>query len=163
MPTDSSLSTTNFAALVAAAAPSVREVMPWEVDQMRQTDPDLLVVDVREADEFAQVHIAGSLHVPRGVLEAACDWGYPDTVPALARARLLPIVLVCRSGSRTVLAAQSLMQMGFLHVMSMKTGVRGWNDYDLPMVDACGQRVDGDTADTLINPPVRADQLAPKA
>jgi rhodanese-related sulfurtransferase len=163
MPTDPFLATSNFAALVAAAAPSVREVMPWDVDQMRRTDPDLLVVDVREADEFAAAHIAGSLHVPRGVLEAAFDWGYPDTVPALARARRLPIVLVCRSGSRTVLAAQSLQQMGFSQVMSMKTGVRGWNDFELPLVDAIGQRVDGDTADALINPPVRSDQLAPKA
>jgi hypothetical protein len=39
----------------------------------------------------AAAHIAGALNVPRGVLEATCEWDYDDTVSALAAARERPI------------------------------------------------------------------------
>lgn len=150
-----------FAALVAETLPHIRELMPWDVDELRQTNPELLVVDIREADEYAAGHIQGSYHVPRGVLEAACDWGYSDTVPALAQARDKPVVLVCRSGNRSALAALTLQLMGFQQVYSMKTGIRGWNDYELPLYDQAGTLVDVDIAEQELNPPVRPDQVKP--
>jgi rhodanese-related sulfurtransferase len=151
-----------FANLVNAALPHIKELMPWDVDAMRKADPTLLLVDIREADEYAAGHIPGSLLVPRGILETSCDWGYSDTIPALAQARNLPVVLVCRSGNRTALAALTLQQMGYQHVFSMKTGVRGWNDYELPLVDAQGAQVDIDLADEILSPPVLPTQLAQK-
>ena len=83
-----------FAKLVASALPHIKELMPWDVDAMRQTTPDLLIVDIRETDEYAAGHIQGALLVPRGVLEASCDWGYSDTLPVLVQARNRPVVLV---------------------------------------------------------------------
>ena len=151
-----------FANLVNAALPHIKELMPWDVDAMRKVDPTLLLVDIREADEFAAGHIPGSLLVPRGILETSCDWGYSDTIPALAQARNLPVVLVCRSGNRTALAALTLQHMGYQHVFSMKTGVRGWNDFELPLVDAQGAQVDIDLADDILSPPVLPTQLAQK-
>jgi len=151
----------SFSAMVSAAAEQVRELMPWDVDELRRAQPQVLIVDIREPEEFAQAHIAGSLLVPRGVLEAASDWGYSDTVPALACARQQPVVLVCRSGNRTALAALALQQLGFEQVVSMKTGVRGWNDYELPLVDGSGAPVDIDLADQLLNPALRPEQKAP--
>ena len=148
-----------FAKLIAAALPHIKELMPWDVNSMRQSNPDLLIVDIREAQEYAGVHIQGSLLVPRGILEAACDWGYSDTVPDLAQARTRPVVLVCRSGNRTVLAAETLQLMGFEQVYSMKTGVRGWNDYELPLHDAFGQAVDIDLAEAALSPAVRPEQM----
>ncbi len=157
------MSQKTFAALVSAALSHIQEVMPWDLQAMRQANPDLLVIDIREADEYASGHIQGSWLVPRGILEAACDWGYSDTIAALAQARAKPVVLVCRSGNRTALAAMALQQMGFEQVYSLKTGVRGWNDYDLPLYTAAGTQVDGDLADDELNPPVRPDQMPPSA
>lgn len=151
----------SFAQLVAAALPEIRELMPWDVDALCQAQPDTLIVDIREPEEFAAGHMRGALAVPRGILESACDWGYSDTVPALASARAHPVVLVCRSGNRTALAALTLQQMGFAQVYSMKTGVRGWNDYELPLFDANGQQVDIDLADAQLSPALRPEQLAP--
>ncbi len=153
------MSQKTFAAQVDAALSHIKEVLPWDLQAMRQADPDLLVVDIREADEYATGYIQGSLLVPRGILEAACDWGYSDTCVALAQARAKPVVLVCRSGNRTVLAAITLQQMGFKQVYSLKTGVRGWNDYDLPLINATGEPVDGDLAAELLSPPVRPEQM----
>ena len=47
-------------------------------------------------------------------------------------------------------------------VYSMKTGVRGWNDYELPLLNQQGEQVDIDLADGELNPPVRPDQFEPK-
>ena len=152
-----------FTALVAAALPQIRELMPWDVDALRQTAPELLIVDVREADEYATGHIQGALHVPRGVLETACDWGYAETVPALAQARDKPVVLVCRSGNRTALAALTLQIMGYKQVYSMKTGIRGWNDYELPLYNAVGEQVDIDLAERALDPLVLPAQMKPPA
>ena len=147
--------------LIAECLPQVREIMPWDlVERLRQPQPPLLL-DVREPAEFAAAHIAGSLHVPRGILESAADWDYDDTVPELAAGQAREIVVVCRSGNRSVLAAHTLQRMGFAHVVSLKTGVRGWNDYEQPLVDAAGQAVDIDAADALLASRVRPEQRRP--
>lgn len=156
------MSQLSFASLVAATLPLIRELMPWDVDAMRTSNPEMLLVDIREADEYAVGHIAESLLVPRGLLEAACDWGYAETIPTLVLARAQPVVLVCRSGNRSALAALSMLQMGYQQVFSMKTGMRGWNDYDLPLINAQGDPVDPDWADNVLNPPVSPAQMAPR-
>ena len=147
--------------LVADARSRVAEIMPWDLrDRLAGAAPPLLV-DVREADEFARVHIAGALHVPRGVLEQACEWDYDETVPALAGGRQRPVVLVCRSGNRSLLAADVLPTLGYTAVVSLQTGVRGWNDFELPLVDAAGQPVDGDVVAAWLAPPLRPEQRRP--
>ncbi len=157
------MTSTTFAQFVSAALPHIQEIMPWDVDALRKTQPQLLIVDIREANEYADGHIQGSVLVPRGILETSCDWGYADTLPVLVQAREQPVVLVCRSGNRTALAALTLQQMGYRQVYSMKTGIRGWNDFDLPLVDAAGHRVDGDLAEERLNPPVLAFQQITQA
>lgn len=158
----STMTQKTFAALVADALPHVRELMPWDVEEMLVENPDLMIVDIREIEEYNVGHIRNSLHVPRGILETACDWGYAETIPELVQARDQPIVLVCRSGNRTALAALTLALMGYAEVYSMKTGVRGWNDYELPLFDADEVQVDIDEAEVELNPPVHPDQMEPK-
>ncbi len=151
-----------YADLLAAAQARVRELMPWEVAaRLRQPDPPLLL-DVREPAEFAQARIAGSINVPRGLLEAACEWDYDDTEPVLAGGRERPIVVMCRSGHRSLLAADLMMAMGFADVVSMKTGVRGWNDAELPLVEDSGVGVDADRAEAFLASRVRTDQRRPR-
>lgn len=155
------MSQKTFATLVADALPQVREVMPWDVEEMLAENPDLMLVDIREEDEYAIGHIQHALLVPRGILETACDWGYAETIPELVRARDKPIVLICRSGNRTALAAVVMQLMGYKEVYSMKTGIRGWNDYELPLFDNEGVQVDIDEAEEGFNPPVRPEQMGP--
>lgn len=140
--------------LVAEALMQIHEIFPWDLQAMLEQQPETLVVDIREPAEVATGTIAQALAVPRGILESACEWGYSDTVPALVQARQQPVVLVCRSGNRSALAALSLQQLGYEQVFSLKTGIRGWNDYELPLVNQHGELIDGDVADQLLNPPV---------
>ena len=151
-----------FMELVKDCLTTVKELMPWDLEERMQANPDILLVDVREPYEYDAMHIAGSLSVPRGILESACEWDYEETIPELVRARDREVVVVCRSGQRSVLAAHSLQVLGYKNVASLATGLRGWKDYELPLVDKDGNEVDLDDADEYFAPEVRPDQLKPK-
>lgn len=151
----------SYKTLSEKAAAEVREVMPWDIDRMRQTAGDLLILDVRERSEFELAHIKGAINVPRGILEAACEYDYAETEPELVAARQRPIVVVCRSGNRSAMAALVMRLIGYEHVASMKLGIKGWNDGDLPLVDCRGVTVDPDDAAHLIEPKLAPEQIDP--
>lgn len=138
----------------------VEEIFPWDVEEFQGQNPDALLLDIREPEEFDGAHIEKSLHVPRGILEQACEWDYAETVPELVNARSKPILIICRSGNRSVLAGLTMKMLGFENITSLKTGVKGWNDSDLPLIDKGGKDADADWADGFFNPKVRDDQLS---
>ena len=143
-----------------ALAQGVDEVFPWDVEDFLSDNPDALLLDIREPDEFDGAHIENSLHVPRGILEQACEWDYAETVPELVNAREKPVLIICRSGNRSILAGLTMKMLGFDNVVSLKTGVKGWNDSDLPLINKDGKDADPDWVDGFINPKVRDDQLS---
>ncbi len=153
----------HFNDLIAECLPEVEEIFPWDLEEKLQQDEPPLLVDVREANEFDALYIPGSLLVPRGILESACDWDYDETVPELAAGRDREIIVICRSGNRSVLAAHTMMRMGFKNVASLKTGIRGWNDFEQPLIDKEGKEVDIDDADEILASKLREDQKRPAA
>jgi len=150
-----------YADLLDDALQRVREIQPWDLSRRLIGDRPPLVLDVREPAEFAPARLPGSINVPRGVLEQACEWEYEETVPDLAGDRERSVVVVCRSGNRSILAADVMQSMGFADVVSLKTGVRGWNDFEQPLVDGEGGAVEGDEAERLLAPHVRPEQRRP--
>ena len=92
--------------LVAAAKTRVQEIPVQDADTAIQ-DADLLL-DVREADEYASGHLSGAVHIPRGLLEFKMSGN-----PAL-QARDLKIVLYCKTSGRAALSAVALRDMGYL-------------------------------------------------
>ncbi len=153
----------NFIELIRGCLTEIREIMPWDLAERLQENHDVLILDVREPYEFDAMHIPGSINVPRGILESACEWEYEETVPDLVLARDREIAVVCRSGNRSVLAAHSLQVLGYKDVVSLQTGIRGWKDYEQPLEDAQGQPVDLDEADVYFTPRLRPDQMKPAA
>ncbi len=151
----------HFTDLIAEALPDVEEIFPWDLEEKLKENQRLILLDVREPAEFDALHIENSLHVPRGVLESACDWDYDETEPTLAGGRDKEIVVICRSGNRSVLAAQTMQRMGFMHVASLKTGIRGWNDFEQPLYNKAGEQVDIDDADEILASKVRPEQHRP--
>jgi rhodanese-related sulfurtransferase len=149
--------------LVAEALTRVKEIMPWDLSRALAAGNKPVLLDVREPAEFDQLLIPGSINVPRGVLEQSCEWDYDETVPELASGRDQEIVVICRSGKRSVLAADMLLKMGFSNVVSLKTGVRGWSDYEQPMTNARGEVLDADAGDVLLESRVKSEQRNPKS
>ena len=135
--------------------------MPWDLSRRLAAGDAPVLLDVREPVEFVMLHIPGSINVPRGVLEQSCEWDYDETVPLLAAGREQEIVVICRSGYRSALVVDVMQQMGFSRVVSLKTGVRGWNDYEQPMEDGDANPVDADAGDELLAPRLRPEQRKP--
>jgi rhodanese-related sulfurtransferase len=151
-----------FLELIKKCLSDVQEIMPWDLEERLSENPDLLIIDVREPYEYEAMHIEGSIGVPRGILESACEWDYEETVPELVEAREREVVVVCRSGYRSVLAVNSMLLLGYKNVVSLKTGLRGWNDYEQPLVSSSGEKIDLDAADEYFTTKLRPEQMSPK-
>jgi len=112
--------------LVTAAKSRVQEVPADQADEaLLRAD---LLVDVREADEFASGHLPGAVHISRGLLEFKLSG-----TPALA-ARDLKVVLYCKTGGRAALAAAAMKDMGYLDVVSIAGGIDAWAATGKPVV-----------------------------
>ncbi|HBS27204.1 MAG TPA: rhodanese-like domain-containing protein [Gammaproteobacteria bacterium] len=151
----------SFSQLVEEQAKSVVEIMPWDLEERLQAANKPLLLDVREPAEFDAMHIDGAINVPRGVLESASEYDYDETEPALVAARDEEVIVICRSGHRSVLAAFTLQYLGFKQAVSLKTGMRGWSDYEQPMIDKVGNKVAFEDADDFFETKLREDQINP--
>lgn len=119
--------------LVARAKSEIEECDLSKVEKAIQNGTHL-IVDVREPGEFSKGHLKDAINVPRGVLEFRTDPGYPESIQSLSD-RSSKIILYCRSGARSALAAQSLGQLGYKAVVSMAGGFIAWEEAKLPVVN----------------------------
>jgi sulfur dioxygenase len=84
------------------------------------TEGNIVVVDVREESEYANGHINNAVLIPRGVLEFKIG-----NQPELAD-KSKAVLVYCRTGGRSALAAQAMQQLGYKNVMSMAGGFEAW-------------------------------------
>lgn len=112
--------------LVTEAKALIEEVTIKDADQAIQ-DADVLI-DVREADEYAAGHISGAIHASRGMLE------FKLTNDSILSSRELKVVLYCKTSGRAALAAASMNNMGYLHVKSITGGFDAWISAEKPIV-----------------------------
>jgi len=94
------------------------EIDPAALDAALRGAQRPALIDVREPDEHATGMIPGTLHIPRGFLELRIERNVPD--------RSTPVVIYCASGTRSVLAARSLGELGYTNVSSLAGGFTGW-------------------------------------
>ena len=113
-----------FVALVDRTRADVTETDAATVHERMERDEPFVLVDVREADEWARGHLPGARHLARGVLERDVEAALPDPDA--------PIVLYCGGGYRSALAARSLGEMGYANVASMDGGWRAWTAAGYP-------------------------------
>jgi molybdopterin/thiamine biosynthesis adenylyltransferase/rhodanese-related sulfurtransferase len=98
----------------------INEVDPSAVSEILGAD-GVVIVDVRESDEWDAGHIPGAKFVTRGHLESRIEGAAPD--------RSARVILYCASGNRSALAAKTLKeQLGYEHVESMTGGYTLWKD-----------------------------------
>lgn len=112
--------TEQFKKLISEACKNVQQVEPSELDL---DDLNILLLDVREPEEFASGYLRKEMHltIPRGKLEFVAikkifeQYGHD-----------IPIVTYCFKGPRGLLAAEQLKKMGFSNVKNLKDGLVNW-------------------------------------
>jgi len=90
---------------------------------MEMSSHPLALIDVREADEHAQGTIPCTVHIPRGFLEMRIERAVPD--------RTSPIIVYCQSGTRSIFALRTLVELGYTKVRSLSGGFTGWKSAGL--------------------------------
>lgn len=108
-----------FRDLLSKAKAQITEVDTAEAQKRIQAG-GVIVLDVREPDEFDQGALPDVLHIPRGHLEAQIEGKIID--------KAAPVVVYCAGGVRSAFAAQTLTEMGYTNVVSMDGGFGKWKD-----------------------------------
>src|SRR5258707_9062447 len=112
-----------------------RKLVPeWTPDQanaafaqQRKAEQDeVVLVDVREKNEWDEGYIPGALHIPRGFLELRVEEAIPD--------KSKKVVLYCAGGVRSMYAGLTMKQMGYEDVVSMSGGFGQWKNNGLPVL-----------------------------
>src|SRR6266480_311141 len=102
-----------------------KRVPEWSVaqvhdalEQKKDGDQNIALIDVREKNEWNEGHIPGAIHVPRGYLELQVEEAVPD--------KSKKVVLYCAGGVRSLMAGATLQQMGYRDIISMAGGFGQW-------------------------------------
>jgi len=115
-----------FLKLVDDAKTRIRQTSIQEVKQRLDAQETLTLLDVREQSEWAEGHLPGAVHLPRGIIERDIE----NAIPAKATS----MVLYCGGGYRSALVADNLQRMGYINVVSMDGGWHAWRDAGFPTV-----------------------------
>lgn len=100
------------------------QLTPQEAIQKMNHD-DAVVVDVREDKEISQGKIRNAIHIPLGSLK--------DRTSELEKYKGKPMIMVCRSGNRSMHALNILRKSGFENLFNLKGGVMAWQSANLPL------------------------------
>jgi len=114
----------SYQQIVMEALQTVPEVAPADLQSRLSGGEQIVVIDVREPEEFARGKIPGAFTIPRGLLEMQVDGRLP---------REATVVLYCGGGGRSALAAKSLSDMGYDKVENLQGGWQAWMNSGLPV------------------------------
>ena len=114
-----------FLKIVDDAKTRVRETDVDAVKKRMDAGDKLLLVDVREDNEFAKDHLPGAIHLGRGIIERDIEAKVPELNTEM--------ILYCGGGFRSALAADNLQKMGYTNVISMDGGIRDWREKGYPL------------------------------
>jgi len=104
-----------------------QHVPEWSIDQVKAhlaNGNDYILLDVREKEEYREGHLDGAVSLPRGFLELRVEQTVPD--------KTKPVVAYCAGGTRSLLAAKQLHDMGYQTVISMSGGYTAWKNAGYP-------------------------------
>ena len=114
-----------FLRLVNEAKKHIRQINIDAYKKMRDTGKWHLLVDTREESEYSAGHVAGAMHLSKGVIERDIETKVPDKDSVL--------VLYCGGGYRSALVAENLQKMGYTNAISLDGGWRALEASGMPI------------------------------
>jgi rhodanese-related sulfurtransferase len=115
-----------FLNLVRDAKKRIKEVDAVDIKKRLDGGEKMILVDTREDIEWARGHVAGAIHLGKGIIERDIENTIPD--------KEATIVLYCGGGFRSALAADNIQKMGYRNVISMDGGWRVWTESGFPVI-----------------------------
>jgi rhodanese-related sulfurtransferase len=113
--------------LVHQAKKHVVETSPEDMKAIMDSKGDLYLIAVCEADEFIEGYIPGSINIPRGLIEFEISKeSFWSDMGSVMPSKDYKIIVYCKTGGRSSLAAYSLQQLGYTDVASLHGGYKGW-------------------------------------
>lgn len=106
--------------LVSEAKKTVKEYSPEEIQQKIEVG-GALIIDVREPDEYRQGFLAGSMNIPRGLLE------FKISADAALQDLDRTVIVYCKTSGRAALSVAAMQTMGFRNAISMAGGFDAWS------------------------------------
>ncbi len=103
-----------------ASENSYMKISAEEAKEIMDSTDDFVLVDVREEDEYAQEHIQGALLIPYGEIRQRAETELTDKGQT--------ILVYCRSGRRSAIAAKTLAELGYTNVKDFG-GIIDWLAY----------------------------------
>jgi molybdopterin/thiamine biosynthesis adenylyltransferase/rhodanese-related sulfurtransferase len=116
---------TTYTDLIAMIRRTTTPVSLEEVKRRLDAREPIVLVDVREKEEFRAGHLPGAISIPRGFLEQQVEQLLPD--------KRAPIVAYCAGGTRSALAAKTLVELGYDNVETANPGFVRWKDVGYPV------------------------------
>jgi rhodanese-related sulfurtransferase len=117
--------TPGFLKLVDDAKSRIRQIDIEGYKKMVAANEPHVLVDTREDSEWSDGHVAGAVHLSKGIIERDIETKYPDKATEL--------VLYCGGGFRSALAAVNLQRMGYTNVISLDGGWRALKESGLAL------------------------------
>ena len=111
--------------LIESALQNFESVSPTLAVALMNND-GIVVLDVREENEFAKEHIENSINTPLGKLD--------DQAKNLQQYQNSSVIVVCQTGSRSAPACRKLSKLGFTKLHNLSGGIRSWEENKLPLL-----------------------------
>ena len=86
---------------------------------------DIILLDVRSAEEFAEGHIPGAINIPHEEIDTYLE--------SLSDYKNKPVVVYCRSGRRAKIAMDVLKKHNFTDLRHLEGDMMGWHDAGFPV------------------------------
>jgi rhodanese-related sulfurtransferase len=120
--------------MIQEARASVEEVSVEDAHEGLRNGEVHLLIDVREPFEWDKGHISDAVNLPRGLLELRADPESPVTNPDLSENKDARVIVYCTKApsARSMLAAQTLVRMGYSNVAALRGGLEEWKAAGLP-------------------------------
>ena len=96
---------------------------PWRNKRKLREQPDVMILDVREQDEWNAGHIPGAVFMPMGEV--------PNRLSEIPTDKT--VIVQCRSGNRSSQVTDFLVKQGFTNVHNMSGGINAWQSAGLPV------------------------------
>jgi rhodanese-related sulfurtransferase len=111
--------------VVTEARSSINEVSINDVKRMIDTKEDIILLDVRDSEEYGTEHIPGAINISRGSLDFKVHLIIPD--------KNKKIIVYCGLDLRSPLATKSINELGYKNAVNMVGGLKAWKEAGYPV------------------------------